>query len=115
MGRPCEVLDEHTGTTDDTHLLGTDGVDKRGDIVGVTITKAHSAIATVTIYDTNLADGAGAYATEEVLLGPYAVPASTVAQTPIYLDFGDAPVPFSHGIGADLSNGGLGVQIHWRT
>jgi hypothetical protein len=114
MNHAVQVLDEHTGTTDDTHLLGDDGVPKRGFIVGVTLTRAGAAAGTVTIYDTELADGAGAYATEKVVLGPYEVQADTVANTPIHIPIRE-PVPFLLGIGADLSAIDLGVQIHWRS
>lgn len=114
-GRTGQALDEHTGTTDDTHLLGTDGVNKPGYLMGVVLTRAGAAAGTVTLYDTNLASGAAAYAAEEVLFGPLEVQAATVANTPIHIDLSGCPIPFSSGIGADLSATDLGVQVIWTS
>lgn len=110
---PAEALDEHTGTTDDTHVLGTDAVNKQGFLVGVLVTRAGAAVGLVTIYDTNIATAAGAYAAEEVLLGPFEVQAT--ANTPYLIDLADMPLNFTRGLGVDLAAADIGVQLIWRS
>lgn len=111
MAYTGETLPEHTGDTDATHILGLDGIAKRGKVTGVILTRAGAAAAIVTIFDSSLPTGDAGYATEEVMLGPFEVQAATVANTPIHLDFSGMPEPFARGIAVQLGAGDLGVQV----
>ncbi len=111
-GHAVQWLDEHTGTTDDTHLLGTDGVPKRGFLMGIMVTTVGAAGGTITLYDTSIATGAGAYAAEAVLFGPIVVQAP---DRPFLIDLSHLRKHFINGIGIDLDAVDLGAQVGWAS
>lgn len=113
--RGAQALDEHTGTTDDTHVLGTDAVAKRGFLVGILITRAGAAAATITVYDTSIATAAGAFAAERVIAGPMEVQVATVQSTPYLVDLSSQKLNFANGLGIDLSAADIGCQLIWSS
>ncbi len=112
-GPAVQWLDEHTGTTDDTHVLGPDAVTQRGFLMGIMITATGAAGAgVITIYDTKLATAAGAFAAEPVIFGPIEVDSD---DAPFLIDLSLLRRAFANGLGIDLDQTDLGVQLAWAS
>ena len=107
-GQPLILTDE----TDDTHLLGTDLVNKPGYVMSITVLKTGAGGGTIHIYDTNLATAAASMASEEVMFGPITV---KTGDPPVHINLHGCALPFSQGVGVAMSAGDLGVQIMWTS